>query len=45
MPIAFQLVARHGEEALLCRAGMAFQQATDWHRYHPEIGVRRADAA
>nr|AXY97044.1 mandelamide amidase [uncultured bacterium] len=45
MPIAFQLVARHGDEALLCRAGMAFQQATDWHRYHPEIGVRRADAA
>lgn len=40
MPIAFQLVARHGEEALLCRAGMAFQQATDWHRRHPDIHLR-----
>jgi len=41
MPIAFQLVARHGEEALLCRAGMAFQLATDWHRRHPDSHIGR----
>ncbi|WP_233868100.1 amidase [Paraburkholderia adhaesiva] len=35
LPIGFQLIARHGAEAVLCRAGMAFQHATDWHRAHP----------
>ena len=35
MPLAFQFVARHFAEDLLCRAGYAYQQATDWHRRHP----------
>jgi amidase len=34
-PVGIQLVGRHLDEALLCRAGHAFQQATDWHRRHP----------
>ncbi|PKO50180.1 MAG: Asp-tRNA(Asn)/Glu-tRNA(Gln) amidotransferase GatCAB subunit A, partial [Betaproteobacteria bacterium HGW-Betaproteobacteria-21] len=37
MPIGFQLIARKGGEALLCRAGEAFQQATDWHRRNPPV--------
>uniref|UniRef100_Q47GC2 Amidase n=1 Tax=Dechloromonas aromatica (strain RCB) TaxID=159087 RepID=Q47GC2_DECAR len=37
LPLAFQFIARHGDEAVLCRAGLAFQSATDWHRWHPEI--------
>lgn len=37
-PIAFQFVAGHLEEALLCRAGHAFQQVTDWHKRHPALG-------
>ncbi|CAB3799569.1 Putative amidase AmiD [Paraburkholderia ultramafica] len=37
MPIGFQFVAAHGAEALLCRAGIAFQNATDWHRRHPAL--------
>jgi amidase len=37
LPIAFQLVARHLEEDLLCRAGHAFQLATDWHRRRPPL--------
>jgi amidase len=37
MPIGFQFVAAHGAEALLCRAGMAFQNATDWHHRHPVL--------
>jgi amidase len=37
MPIAFQLVSRHMDEALLVRAGIAFQAETDWHRRHPPI--------
>ncbi|MGJ7543562.1 amidase [Variovorax sp. LT1R16] len=37
MPVAFQFVARHFDEALLVRAGVAFQQATDWHRKHPAL--------
>lgn len=36
-PIGFQFVSRHMEEALLLRAGHAFQQATDWHRRHPPL--------
>lgn len=30
-----QLVGRHAEEALLCRAGQAFERATPWHRLRP----------
>jgi len=36
-PIAFQFVARHFDEALLVRAGWAYQQVTDWHRRHPAL--------
>lgn len=36
-PMAFQFVSRHFEEALLVRAGWAWQQATDWHRKHPAL--------
>jgi amidase len=37
MPVAFQFVSRHFDEAVLVRAGAAFQQATDWHRKHPAL--------
>lgn len=37
LPLSFQLVGRHLEEALLVRAGHAYQQATDWHRRHPAL--------
>ena len=36
MPVAFQLVGAHLAEALLCRAGHAFQGATDHHTRHPK---------
>lgn len=35
LPIGFQLIARHLDEALLVRAGHAFQQSTDWHKRRP----------
>ena len=35
LPIGFQFVGRHLDEALLVRSGHAYQQATDWHRRHP----------
>lgn len=35
VPIGFQLVARSFEEALLLRAGHAYQRLTDWHTRHP----------
>lgn len=35
LPIGFQLVAPRLGEAMLVRAGAAFQGATDWHRQHP----------
>ncbi|MFL6651797.1 MAG: amidase [Sulfurifustaceae bacterium] len=37
LPIGFQLVGRHFEEALLLRAAHAFQQATDWHMRRPGL--------
>ena len=37
LPVAVQLVSAHLGEALLVRAGRAFQRLTDWHRRHPEL--------
>jgi amidase len=37
LPLGFQLVGPHLSEDLLCRAGHAFQQATDWHQRHPNL--------
>lgn len=34
-PVGIQFVSRHFDEALLVRAGDAFQRMTDWHRRHP----------
>ena len=36
LPIALQLVGAPGSEALLCRAGYAYEQATEFMR-HPEL--------
>jgi len=35
LPLSLQLVGPHVSEALLCRAGHAFQQRTDWHTRRP----------
>lgn len=37
LPLSMQLVARHGQEGLLCRIGHAYEQATGYHRLHPKI--------
>jgi len=37
LPIAFQLVARDLDEAVLCRAGYAYQSTTDWHKRRPAL--------
>jgi amidase len=37
LPIGFQLVGPQLSEALLVRAGVAFQSATDWNRRHPTL--------
>ncbi|NLD69633.1 MAG: amidase [Limnobacter sp.] len=37
LPVGFQLVGRHLDEALLVRAAHAYQGATDWHRRHPTL--------
>ena len=41
LPIAFQLVAARLDEAMLVRAGAAFQRATSWHRRRPSLISRR----
>lgn len=35
LPIVFQLIGRHFDEALLIATGYAYQQATDWHSRRP----------
>ena len=35
MPVGLQLGADQRQEALLLRAGVAYQRATDWHRMRP----------
>ena len=40
LPIGFQLVGPHLSEALLVRAGAAFQSATEWNRRHPILELR-----
>lgn len=37
LPVAVQFVGNHLGEADICRAGRAFQRATDWHRRHPQL--------
>lgn len=37
LPIGFQLVGRHFDEALVLRAGHVFQGATDWHTRRPPV--------
>ena len=35
LPLGCQFIAGKGGEAVLCRAGMALQKVSDWHRRHP----------
>jgi amidase len=37
VPIGFQLIGRHLDEAMLLRAGHAFQRSTDWHLRRPPV--------
>jgi amidase len=37
LPYSLQLVGRHGDEALLCRIGHVYEQATEWHERRPPI--------
>lgn len=37
LPISLQLIGRHLEEALLCRAAHAYEQATEWHKRRPPV--------
>ena len=36
-PVGVQLVGPPLDEAMLCRAGFAFQTATEWHRAVPPL--------
>jgi aspartyl-tRNA(Asn)/glutamyl-tRNA(Gln) amidotransferase subunit A len=37
LPLSLQIAGRPFEEALVLRAGHAYQQATDWHTRHPSL--------
>lgn len=42
LPMAFQLIGRHFDEAAALRAGIAWQARTDWHLRHPDESGWRA---
>jgi aspartyl-tRNA(Asn)/glutamyl-tRNA(Gln) amidotransferase subunit B len=44
LPIGLQLIGRPFDEATILRAAHVYEQATEWHRRRPEIGVQRTDA-
>jgi amidase len=44
IPVAFQFAAKPFAEALLCRAGHAYQRVTDWHRRRPVLAAPPASA-
>jgi amidase len=37
LPLSLQLIGRHLEEAVICRAGHAFQSVTAFHTQHPAL--------
>ena len=37
LPLSLQFVGRHLSEPLLCQVGHVYEQATDWHKRHPEV--------
>lgn len=37
LPVGLQFVARAGDDSAVLQAGRTFQQATDWHRKHPNL--------
>jgi amidase len=37
LPVSLQLIGRHFDEALLCRVGHAYEQATPWHTQLPPL--------
>ncbi|KOF53839.1 hypothetical protein AD428_10945 [Achromobacter sp. DMS1] len=37
MPVGIQLLGKPYDDGLLCRIGIAFQHATDWHLRHPDL--------
>jgi amidase len=39
MPLSMQIVGPKLGEAAIIRAAQAFQNATDWHTRHPDIGI------
>jgi aspartyl-tRNA(Asn)/glutamyl-tRNA(Gln) amidotransferase subunit A len=39
MPVGFQLIGRPFAEALLCRAGRAYERETAWHDQAPKLAA------
>ena len=37
LPLSFQLAGKHLREPLLCRVGVAYEAATEWHEMHPDL--------
>ena len=42
LPMGFQIVAKHFDEATMYRVAQAFESATDWHTHRPPLEALRA---
>ncbi|GIX49323.1 MAG: amidase [Candidatus Tectimicrobiota bacterium] len=38
LPIGLMIMGKAGDEATVLRVGYAYEQATAWHRHHPDLG-------
>jgi Asp-tRNA(Asn)/Glu-tRNA(Gln) amidotransferase A subunit family amidase len=43
MPVGLQLAAARFREPVLCRAGAAYQTATDWHLHAPSLTTSKGE--
>jgi Asp-tRNA(Asn)/Glu-tRNA(Gln) amidotransferase A subunit family amidase len=39
LPYSIQFTGRRLSEAMLCRIAYAYEQATAWHRRHPDVNT------
>lgn len=42
LPIGMQLIGEHFAEGRILRAGLAYQEVTDWHEQHPSLDTAHA---